>query len=144
MVSKVIPVSTKKVCAICGKPLAPSSGEIGDTCKEHEGKLRQTAQVATAAPEGYVRMSKVCQAALDKGIKISAVVTASGGDACTKPLMDPIFQVVYVGRAKYMNPEVLTRGFALLLAHKDEPKPAKLPKATQAAEISGKLQSVVK
>lgn len=131
-------------CLVCGKPLSPTSGDIGATCKAHQGKLRQSAQVAEKAPENWVRMSKVCEAAVKEGLTISAVVNAAGGDAAVKPVMDPVFQVVYVGRAKYMNPDVLTKGFALLKAHKAE-KAAPKPKVeTPAKAIEAKLQSVVK
>jgi hypothetical protein len=140
-------MTAQQKCKVCGKPLSPTSGEIGGTCLEHEGKLRSTAVEATVVPEGWLRMSKVCQAALDKGIKISAVVTASGGDACTKPIMDKVFEVTYVGKAKYMNPAVVVKGFEMLLAKAAEPKAPKAPKpAEQAlvADTAKALKAVIK
>ncbi len=122
----------KKVCAICGKPLSPSMGDIGDTCKAHEGKIRIEAKIAEAVPDGFVRMSKVCEAARDQGIPVSAVVNACGGDATTKPPLDEVFRVTYVGRAKWLNPDVMTKGFALLLRHREEKAQAK--EAKRASE----------
>jgi hypothetical protein len=126
------PKTPHKVCAICGKPLSPLTGEIGDTCKAHQGKLRIAAVQAEVVPEGYVRMSKVCEAANKEGITTSALVNATGGDAATKTPLDPIFTVTYVGRGKWLNPDVLTKGFALLKAHQIEKAEAK---ATSKAKV---------
>jgi hypothetical protein len=141
-------MATQK-CKVCGKPLSPSSGDIGATCKAHAGKLRQSARELDKVPEGWVRMSKVCRAADDAGIGTRAVVKASGGDAAVGPLLDPIFQVVYVGRGKFMNPEVLTKGFELLKKAVSEPKAPKAPKVAEPAKVeaqavAAKLQPVVK
>jgi hypothetical protein len=132
-------------CSICGKPLVKGEG-IGATCKAHQGKLRQTAEEVAVAPEGWLRMSAVCRKAVEQGITISQVVNASGGDACTKPLLDPIFKVKYVGRGKWMNPEVVTKGFALLKQLKEASKDAPVTKELkQEVAVSGQLkQSVVK
>lgn len=119
-------------CAICGKPVF--GAEIGKTCQAHQGKLRAEANVAEKAPEGWVRMSKVCDAAEKAGLKRGDIVNAAGGDAATKPVLDEIFRVVYVGKAKYMNPEVLTKGIALLKQSKAQRAEAKAPKAESKAE----------
>lgn len=138
-------MSTSK-CQVCGKPLSPTSGDIGATCKAHAGILRSHADIVDKVPENWIRMSKVCQAAVEQGITISAVVNAAGGDAATKPVIDPVFRVAYVGRGKFMNPEVLTKGFAILKAKavaKDAPKTSPKPESAKA-EVTGKLQQVVK
>jgi hypothetical protein len=90
-------------------------------------------------------MSEVCRKANDAGITTSALVNAAGGDAAVKPLLDPIFKVVYVGRNKFMNPAVLTTGFQLLKAHQTEraEKPV-APSTNDAAAISATLHEVVK
>jgi len=133
-------------CKVCGKPLSPTSGEIGATCKAHEGLLRRSAKEAEKVPENWVRMSKVCEAANKIGITTRAVVKASGGDACVGPLLDPIFQVIYVGRGKYMNPEVLTKGFDLLQKQASQPKAPKAEKPAVAEKqaVAEALQTVVK
>lgn len=112
-------------CKVCGKPL--TKGEVGDTCRSHEGKLRSHARESATIPEGWVRMSIVCKKAVEVGIPISAVVNAAGGDAATKPVLDRVFEVVYVGRAKYMNPKVMTDGFKMLRALREKPAPAPAP-----------------
>lgn len=110
-------------CPECGKPvMRPKEGGLGSTCADHRGKLRQYAVQAEKPPEGWLRMSRVCDAAEAVGLTRNSVVMASGGDACTKALLDPLFQIVYVGRAKYMHPDVLTTGFKLIKEHKAQAK----------------------
>ena len=125
---------TVNKCTICGKPV--TGADIGATCQAHKGKLRQHATSAEKAPDGWLRMSKVCDAAEKVGLSRGSIVTAAGGDAVTKPLLDPIFTVVYVGRAKYMNPEVLVKGFALLKAAKEVKAQPKAEPTTQAVEAT--------
>ena len=135
-------MATQK-CKVCGKPLSPTSGDIGATCKAHEGLLRRSATVADKVPEGWVRMSKVCEAANLNGITTRAIVKASGGDACVGPVLDPIFKVIYVGRGKYMSPDVMTKGFDLLLKQASQPKPSKASNVEEDAVVAA-LQTVVK
>jgi hypothetical protein len=147
MVSPATTSATKKYegnrCITCGKPL--THGEQGDTCKAHEGKLRQSADIGTAVPEGWIKMSEVCRKANDAGITTSALVNAAGGDAAVKPLLDPIFKVVYVGRNKFMNPAVITTGFQLLKAHQmEKAEKSVAPSTNDVAAISNTLHSVVK
>lgn len=101
-------------CTICHKPL-DSAAEIGATCKRHQGHLREFANSADKAPEGYIRMSTVCKLAVEAGLTIGAVVNAAGGDAAANnPPLSEDFRAVYVGRGKWLPPSVLTAGFALL------------------------------
>jgi len=121
----------KTTCLVCGKPLVRGSKDgMGATCREHQGKIRKYARQAEVAPEGWIGMSVVCREFRDAGIPISKVVTAAGGDACTKPTLDPVFDVVYVGRRKYMHPEVLTKGMKLLSSSAKATSPAKAIKAS--------------
>jgi hypothetical protein len=126
-------------CTVCGKPL--TRGEVGDTCKNHEGKLRISAEEVSVAPEGWLKMSDVCRLAEEKGLKTSQIVNASGGDACTKPILDPVFKVAYMGKRKYMNPDVITKGFQLLKAHLAE-KPSKpVAASTEVAALASVLST---
>lgn len=122
-------------CTICGKVVWKADAETGagDTCKAHIGKIRQFATESTEAPEGWVRMSKVCRAAEAAGFTTSAIVKAAGGDAATDPLLDPMFRVVYVGRAKYMDPRVLTEGFAIMKKAASTPKAPSVPVDAKAS-----------
>lgn len=134
MVSQATPKKYEgNKCQTCGKPL--THGEQGDTCKAHEGKIRSTAEEVPVAPDNWVRMSEVCRKAEEQGLKTSQVVRASGGDACTLPILDPVFKVAYVGKRKFMNPDVMTRGFAMLKAHLAE-KPARPVTASAETEAS--------
>lgn len=110
-------------CTTCGKPVfRPKEGQVGSTCYEHRGKLRQYSTQANQPPEGWIRMSKVCDAAELAGLTRRDVVLAAGGDAATKPVLDPIFLVCYVGRGKWMDPRVLTTGFELIRKAASAPK----------------------
>jgi hypothetical protein len=123
VVTKVDPRTLPGHCRICGKPISALKGEdIGKTCEGHINKLRKYAKSAESAPQGWLRMSLVCRKARAQDIRISAVVNAAGGDACTKPLLDPLFEVTYVGAAKFMHPDVVTKGFAMLKKQAEQRK----------------------
>jgi len=128
-------------CQICGKPLVASSGEIGATCLAHQGKLRANADIADVVPAGWIRHSKVCRALETKGLSTHTIVKASGGDACTGEVLAPIFRVTYVGGAKFLNPEVLTKGAELLLAFAKEPKEPKVKKGDTASATAQALKA---
>jgi len=159
IVSKVAPVAVATTvsvpvapkygvgkCQICGKPLSATSNDIGTTCSSHVGKLRQHALIQDTVPQGWIRMSVVCRKANEQGITTSALVNAAGGDACVKPLLNKVFEVVYVKSGKWMSPDVLTVGFAML--KNPDPKPAVAPKAAKVDEAvtatSSALKQVVK
>jgi len=109
-------------CPVCGKNvMRPKDGGVGSTCFEHAGKIRAGAIIAQSIPEGFVRMSKVCDAAQEIGLTRGSVVKASGGDACTEPPIDEIFRVTYVGRSKYLHPDVMVKGLQILKAGKKAP-----------------------
>ena len=103
-------------CQICGKPIVASTGDIGGTCKGHIGHIQEFAASAAAVPEGYIGMSKVCRAYEAAGFTTRQIVDACGKDACTAPVLDPIFRPVYVGKRKFLNPLVMTKGMELLRA----------------------------
>lgn len=138
---KIDPRKLEGRCKICGKPIFKTDG-VGATCEAHKGKIRQFAKELAEAPKGYLRMSEVCRKAVNAGLKISAVVNAAGGDACTKPTIDPVFDIVYVGKGKYMNPEVLTKGFALLKKAAESKLEVKSEKAT--APVAEALKAEIK
>lgn len=120
-------------CVICGKPvMKPNSDGVGSTCEAHVGKIRLHADSANTPPEGWVRMSKLCRAGEALGLSTSSIVNACGGDAATKPILHPVFRVVYVGRGKWVSPEALTVGLSLLLGK--EPMPAETAVTEVAAQ----------
>jgi len=140
-------------CQICGKPL-DSAADIGATCSKHVGKIRLYATEADKPPEGWLRMSKVCDLAEAVGISRHAIVNAAGGDAVTLPIAEELlqhFQVVYVGRGKWMPPSVITEGFAALRKMQEakavtpkEPKAAKAPAKDAVKEALAKKTHEVK
>lgn len=133
---------TQNICGVCGKPL--TKGDVGDTCRAHEGKIRSQAKESAEVPQGFLKMSDVCRKANEAGITTSALVTAAGGDAATKPVLDPVFEVVYVGKRKYMDPRVLIDGFALLKRYQSEVAQAKeKPVGPQVIEANTTKQAVL-
>lgn len=127
-------------CVKCGKPIVKSIDGEGSTCFAHEGKLRRNADSAATPPEGWLRMSKVCRAAEAVGLTAGQVVRASGGDACTDALLDPLFRVTYVGNGKWMDPRVLTLGFDMIRKAAAQPK-AEKPKAPTAVPTKAPVSS---
>lgn len=124
-------------CVECGKPVLKTHEGMGTTCFEHQGKMRRNATIAETVPTGWIRMSEVCRKAVEQGITVSAVVTAAGGDGAVDALLDPMFKVTYVGKGKWMDPRVLTDGFAMIKAKKEAPaEPA--PKAKKVSGNNGK------
>jgi len=123
-------------CQFCGKPvLKTDDNGFGSTCHDHQGKLRLGARTADKAPEGYLRMSKVCRALEALNFTTSEIVKACGGDATTEPAIHPLFQPVYVGRAKWLHPDILTKGPDILRNHKKAPV-AKSAPASSPATVS--------
>jgi hypothetical protein len=85
------------------------------------------------APEGWLGMSEIVKAAKAKGIKVSRICSAMGGDRAMNEPWEPIFQVKYVGGRKFGSPVILTEGFKKLLdleyhktEHKGRPKKEKV------------------
>lgn len=84
-------------CAICGKPTPLNvAGEIGATCKAHEGKIgkyyRQLPKNANLEGE-YVKLSVLCRRAEQAGKTAGFVVGLTGKDGGTQPPYNPIWQV---------------------------------------------------
>jgi hypothetical protein len=137
-------------CQICGKPIVASTGEVGDTCKGHIGHIREFATEAAAIPEGYIGMSKVCIAFINAGFRLADIMKACGNDATTAPVLDEVFRPCYVGKRKYLNPAVLTKGMELLRAHLNSASetkvvaPAKADKAVADTANALRKHAVVK
>jgi hypothetical protein len=137
-------------CPVCGKPVFhPTDGGLGGTCKGHIGKIRQHANEASAVPEGWLKMSFVCRSLEAKGFKTAAIVKACGGDATTDQVLDEVFRPTYVGKRKYLHPDVLVKGPALL-KKAQEAKPVSKPAekgdkpASGGTDTANALKAVVK
>jgi hypothetical protein len=87
---------------------------LGKGWTEEKWKARLAELTVPAIPEGWLNMADVCKKFNDAGVKISRVVSASGGDRCANEPWDAVFQVKYVGGRKYQSPDVLVKGMALL------------------------------
>ena len=67
-----------------------------------------------SVPEGWLKFSEVGAILREQKLPVSALVKASGGDRGMNPPLDPAFAIVYVGKTRYITPDVLTKGLALL------------------------------
>jgi hypothetical protein len=67
-----------------------------------------------AAPEGWIKVSDMANLCREAGVPISKMVRAFGGDRGMDPVKDPVFQLIYVGRTRYLPPEAKTKGLELL------------------------------
>lgn len=81
---------------------------------EEKWQARLAELTVPAVPEGWLGMADVCKKMTDMEIKTSRVVSACGGDRCKDTPWAPVFQVRYVGGRKFLAPEILTVGAALL------------------------------
>jgi len=109
-----LPVVPKKEKVLKEKP-APKPPRFSAQWNAETWSKRLAELTRTAVPEGWLNMAEIVKQARDKGIKVSRICSAMGGDRCADEPWDTLFQVVYVGGRKYGSPEILNRGFTLLL-----------------------------
>lgn len=85
-----------------------------DEWTEEQVAARKTELTVEEAPKGWVKLAEVSNACREAEIPVSKLVRATGGDRCMNDPIDPLFTVVYVGRTRYMKPQVLTTGMKKL------------------------------
>lgn len=85
-----------------------------DEWTDEQVQARKEELTREEVPEGWVKLADVSNACREKTIAVSKLVRATGGDRCMNDPVDPIFTVIYVGRTRYMAPEVLTTGLEML------------------------------
>lgn len=101
-------------CRFCGKILIRDKSieqEAGDLCEklheqftneqlmEHRGTM-----TATAVPEGWIKVSELHKICEREGIPVNRMVNAFGRDRGLGAPLHPKFRVLYVGRARYLDP----------------------------------------
>jgi hypothetical protein len=126
-------------CSVCGKPLTdPESVKagIGPLCRQKGWTKEKVAEkMATlkrdAVPEGWLKLADVDKQLRLKGIPVARMVRAIGGDRGMHDPISPEFQVIYVGRARYLAPFILTPEGLNILSDKylGKPKPEAKPRA---------------
>jgi hypothetical protein len=135
-------------CLVCNKPLTdPESVALGVGPLCHaKGWTKESvaAKMAdlkkTEVPEGWIKLAAVADRCRAEEIPVSRLVRAVGGDRGMEDPIKPMFQVIYVGRARYLSPETISpEGLAILAQRnlgepvpekpKKEPKPKKEKKA---------------
>lgn len=99
--------SIEGVCAICGKPIILGKpGDVGSTCKGHEGKVGKYYKPAPANVQDnaeYITLVKLCDQAQASGTSRGFAVKLCGGDAGTKAPTEPAFTVYVQGKRKYVK-----------------------------------------
>lgn len=73
----------------------------------------------------WVKLAEVGDAFRMAGIPVSRLVRATGGDRGMNPPVNNLWQVVYVGRTRYLHPDVLTEG---IKAMQEDPTLATTPR----------------
>jgi len=118
------------------KPKAePKEPRLGKKWTPETWAAKLAAVSVPAIPEGYLNMAEIVKKARDLGIKTSRICTAMGGDRMSNPVWEPFFEPVYVGGRKYGSPEILDKGFQLLL-DPEYHKPARRGKAAKEPELN--------
>jgi hypothetical protein len=122
-------------CLVCNKPLTDPESiaqGVGPLCRA-KGWTKEVvaAKMAelkkTEVPEGWIKLAAVADRLRTENIPVSRLVRAVGGDRGMEDPISPAFQVIYVGRARYLSPEVISPEGLTILAQKSlgEPKPEK-------------------
>jgi hypothetical protein len=131
-------------CSVCNKPLTdPESikAGIGPLCRA-KGWTKEAvaAKMATlkkdTVPEGWIKLSEVANVCRSKGIAVARLVRAVGGDRGMEEPAHPMFQVIYVGRARYLDPRVISEEGLNILNDKylGKTPPEKKPREKKATD----------
>jgi hypothetical protein len=96
------------------KAKAPRRSYRNDDWTEEQVKARKAQLTLEEIPAGWVKISEVATTCRANGVPISKFVRAFGGDRGMQPVAHELFKFVYVGRTRYVAPEVLTQGIAML------------------------------
>jgi hypothetical protein len=126
-------------CSVCNKPLKdPDSikAGIGPLCRAKgwtkEAVAAKMAQLKRdTIPDGWLKLADLDKLLRKEGIPVARMVKAVGGDRGMEEPAHPMFQVAYVGRARYLSPECFTDAGLNILRDKylGKPAPEKKPRA---------------
>lgn len=96
------------------KSAEPKYGRIRDGLSEEQIAARLAELQVEELPPGAVKLAEISTQCKKEGIPVSKLVRATGGDRAIDPPVDPVFQVMYLGRTRYLSGDVLTKGMELL------------------------------
>jgi hypothetical protein len=124
-------------------PKEPKEPRLRKGLTQDQWKEKLSSMTVDTVPEGWLGMSEIVSKAREAGIKVSRICSAMGGDRGMGVAWDPIFAIVYVGGRKYGSPEILTKGFQMLLdpeyhkaVHAGRPKVDKAAKTEAQVEAN--------
>lgn len=112
-----------------------------DTWTDEQVEARRKKLSAEEVPAGFIKLTEVVNACRVEGIPVSKLVRVTGGDRCMNEPLDPVFQVTYVGRTRYMKPQALEKGMKLLAdpnfaVTKRKPRKKAEPKAKTDVKVT--------
>ena len=113
--TKEVKAGKEKKVRVAKPKAEPKPIRFGNGWDAEKWAKHLTEVSVAAIPEGWLGMAKVCDLAVEAGIKRTRIVTACGGDRAGEGIWNPCFEVKYVGGRKFLAPEVVTVGFPLLL-----------------------------
>lgn len=133
------PKYTGPACSVCGKPLTdPKSVEagIGPLCRakgwtKETVAAKMTILMRKEVPAGWVKLADVAKMCEASTVPVARLVRAVGGDRGMEIPANEKWQVVYVGRTRYLDPFCLTPEAMIFLGDKLLGKPAKVKKVAE-------------
>ena len=81
---------------------------------EQYKKLQVTEIPVTEDKRPWVQLTELDDTCKIHGVSISKMVKAIGGDRGMNPPLDPLFQVVYLGKRRFVHPDTMTLGLEKL------------------------------
>jgi hypothetical protein len=111
-----------------------------ETWTDEQVAARKAELSAEVAPEGWIKLSEVDKVCKVEKIPVSKLVRAIGGDRGMNPPLDPLFEVRFVGRTRYLHPDVMTKGLELLKSEtfaKTARKPREKKEKVETGAVKG-------
>ncbi|HZX14056.1 MAG TPA: hypothetical protein VFF49_06620 [Thermodesulfobacteriota bacterium] len=104
---------------------------------EEQVAARRVELTVAEVPAGYVKLADLSKRCQELSIPVSKMVRATGGDRGMNSPLHPIFQIVFVGRTRYLHGEVMTTGIDLLQSEEFGKTPRKPRAKKEKAEGEG-------
>jgi hypothetical protein len=118
-------------CRICGKILTDPDSMVKGIGPECESKGYTPEAIAAkkaelsgeTVPEGWIKIGVACDRLREMGIPHTRLVAAVGGDRGMGTLLNETFRPLYVGRQRWLHPEIFSEtNLELLKAGARKPK----------------------
>lgn len=139
-------------CQWCGKFLVRDTSlehEAGDRCYDlHVNRGLTTVdlqgqrktQTLPEVPEGWVKTSVIHKMLEKRGIPVSRMVKAFGGDRGDGPLLDPRWEFHFIGNARYVDGWCASEESFKMLMGSEAPVAKIVPSGKKATQEKAKAQ----